>query len=482
MCTIALSLAVILGATERCSAQYAAAGFGRIEPNGFDRIRATVRTLLLQVDHLVDDMELDLERDPMSERLLLTGDEVRYETEHLASTVERTMDLNHVIRDFQEFDAAWHRLTRQVSRVSPDARHLHRNVARISQTDSELHRLLRVPAPMNMQELRGLAAVLRQTTQHLRRDLEHDLFGVRLQRTLLLHAGRMEEAVEHLESSIVRGAPVSHLRHDFEAVDDAWLELASSLREIGPMRFDHVQRAAGLVAIAEGKLRAALGFEPNPDQFTCFRPAPSEMRRTLPYAAHGAAVVIPNGWHIAPSPNHAARTPERNANPLSNPATSDLTVALGFLFGGDSRESKSDRAPSRRVAVPDDDGDHNHDRPQPPIRKVSPPQTQPSGQTAAREPSAAGTAQVPLKPTESAVQAKVARNLARLSVENRTAAMTQRTCPVSGELLGSRGTPIKVKVKDGESGKRLELFVCCDDCEEKLDEHPERYLNDHRNE
>jgi hypothetical protein len=35
--------------------------------------------------------------------------------------------------------------------------------------------------------------------------------------------------------------------------------------------------------------------------------------------------------------------------------------------------------------------------------------------------------------------------------------------------------PIKVSMKD-EFSVRRDVFVCCEDCEEKLDDHPEKYL------
>jgi hypothetical protein len=474
-----LSMVLLFGSGQSCWAQYGGASQWRGGPPiSADHVRAAVRTLLLQVDHLVEDMEMDLQRDPMSERLLLTADEVRDEAEQLAVSAERTVDLNHMMRDFQEFDAAWHRLTRQVSRCAPDDRHLQRNVARISQTDSELHRLLHVPAPVNVQELQALTAALHRATQHIAEDLETDLRGARYQRALLMQVGTLEEAIGHLEANIVAGADIRHLRQDFDTVDDAWSRLAGSLRELSSMRFDHVQRAAANVATAEGQLRAALGVDPNPEQFTCYRAAPSELRQNLPYASGSHAVPIPSGWRIGPTPGYAPRPAIPAGAAATTDNTPDLSFALNFLFGADSRE-KGDRPQPRRSDDNDDDRERRHDneRPGPPIRKVGP---SPSSLPVTPPGNANSAVPVPSKPTESALQSKVDKNLARLSPENRAAALAQRTCPVSGELLGSHGTPIKMKVKGkDDSGKRREVFVCCDECEDKLEDHPDRYLDRH---
>ncbi len=60
--------------------------------------------------------------------------------------------------------------------------------------------------------------------------------------------------------------------------------------------------------------------------------------------------------------------------------------------------------------------------------------------------------------------------LAELSVEDRELAKKQRICPVSGELLGAMGKPIKTTVK----GKTV--FLCCEGCEKQLKENPDKYL------
>jgi YHS domain-containing protein len=69
-----------------------------------------------------------------------------------------------------------------------------------------------------------------------------------------------------------------------------------------------------------------------------------------------------------------------------------------------------------------------------------------------------------------AASVDVSKGLAELSDADRTAAEKQRVCPVSGDLLGSEGKPIKVTVK----GKTV--FLCCPDCEEAITKNPDKYL------
>jgi len=60
--------------------------------------------------------------------------------------------------------------------------------------------------------------------------------------------------------------------------------------------------------------------------------------------------------------------------------------------------------------------------------------------------------------------------LAELSEADRALAEKQKICPVSGELLGSMGKPVKVTVK----GKTV--FLCCERCESKITKDPDKYL------
>jgi hypothetical protein len=64
----------------------------------------------------------------------------------------------------------------------------------------------------------------------------------------------------------------------------------------------------------------------------------------------------------------------------------------------------------------------------------------------------------------------ITKALAGLSPADRELAEKQKTCPVSGEPLGSMGTPVKVTVEDRE------VFLCCAGCEGELRSDPEKYL------
>lgn len=70
------------------------------------------------------------------------------------------------------------------------------------------------------------------------------------------------------------------------------------------------------------------------------------------------------------------------------------------------------------------------------------------------------------EPEDSALEAA----LAKLPAADRAAAEKQRICPVSGQLLGSMGTPIKVTVKGQE------VFLCCAGCKKSIEDDPDTYL------
>jgi hypothetical protein len=65
---------------------------------------------------------------------------------------------------------------------------------------------------------------------------------------------------------------------------------------------------------------------------------------------------------------------------------------------------------------------------------------------------------------------KVKASLALLSPEDRKVAEAQKVCPVSGEALGSMGTPYKVEL-EGQP-----VFLCCDGCLKKARDHAHETL------
>jgi len=65
----------------------------------------------------------------------------------------------------------------------------------------------------------------------------------------------------------------------------------------------------------------------------------------------------------------------------------------------------------------------------------------------------------------------IAAEMAKLSEEDRAAAVAQKVCPVGGGPLGGMGIPIKVELEGGKSA-----FVCCAGCADPLKDDPEKYL------
>ena len=75
------------------------------------------------------------------------------------------------------------------------------------------------------------------------------------------------------------------------------------------------------------------------------------------------------------------------------------------------------------------------------------------------------------KPAESnAVDPDVKASLDKLSPEDRKLADEQKTCPITGEPLGSMGVPPKLTIKDQT------VFVCCASCKKKAESEPEKTL------
>jgi YHS domain-containing protein len=64
----------------------------------------------------------------------------------------------------------------------------------------------------------------------------------------------------------------------------------------------------------------------------------------------------------------------------------------------------------------------------------------------------------------------VKAELAKLSPDDAASAEKQHVCPVSGEMLGSMGAPIKLDVQGHQ------IWICCEGCKETLLANPDKYL------
>lgn len=65
---------------------------------------------------------------------------------------------------------------------------------------------------------------------------------------------------------------------------------------------------------------------------------------------------------------------------------------------------------------------------------------------------------------------KMKAELAKLSPEDAASAEKQHFCPVSGEMLGTMGAPVKVDVNGQQ------VWICCEGCKDKLLANPDEYL------
>lgn len=137
-------------------------------------------------------------------------------------------------------------------------------------------------------------------------------------------------------------------------------------------------------------------------------------------------------------------------------ASLSIVVAAGAALVGCSKEEPSTQpaaaqpsAPSNQPAAAHDEAHAGHDH-------------QGSAQSG-HEHDAAGHA-------EHAGHSQYEDALAKLSPADRALAEKQKTCPVSGEPLGSMGTPYNVTVQGRD------VLLCCSGCEAEIKKNPEKYL------
>lgn len=66
--------------------------------------------------------------------------------------------------------------------------------------------------------------------------------------------------------------------------------------------------------------------------------------------------------------------------------------------------------------------------------------------------------------------AKMKAGLAKLSDEDRASAEKQHMCPVSDQMLGTMGAPIKLTLNEQD------VWICCEGCRKKAEADPDAIL------
>jgi hypothetical protein len=67
-------------------------------------------------------------------------------------------------------------------------------------------------------------------------------------------------------------------------------------------------------------------------------------------------------------------------------------------------------------------------------------------------------------------ESEITAALDKLSADDRSLAVAQRNCPVSGHRLGSMDAPVMVEV----NGRKV--LLCCESCREPILTEPEKFL------
>lgn len=140
-------------------------------------------------------------------------------------------------------------------------------------------------------------------------------------------------------------------------------------------------------------------------------------------------------------------------------ALDDLAMSLGV--DPRQKEAEQRQIPAVPQRQPDDPATGRLTVPPLPPRST-PPLLPPALRSGSARPSAQPEVLVVPELTDEPAIPETMKGIRQLSLSDQRMAMKQQTCPITSDLLGSMGRPIKVDV-DGRI-----VFVCCEGCVEKL--------------
>lgn len=216
--------------------------------------------------HLLTDIEFELRRTRGYDHVAGEARQFVDQTRHFTDSVRPNVDDEHLLRDFQQCDGAWHQLRGRLAEM-PRTSYVFRSTQRVERIDESLHQLLVIPDPLNRERVAQLSARLADTAGRLARDAR-DGRSDRRRRFRYQPISTIAEAfaasAEHFSQSVQQGAPSDHLRRDFAKLDRSWQDLDNRLRYLSIFRYWDVHRAAARVRPLMTELRDELRFAGEP--------------------------------------------------------------------------------------------------------------------------------------------------------------------------------------------------------------------------
>jgi exonuclease VII large subunit len=200
-------------------------------PLPIKELRAAMRDLTGELRHLIEDMQIDLRNDPESRQLIQDGAKVLDEAQHLTEALRPDANPGHILRDFEEFDAAWHHLADQL-RGGNRTRHIARGVAQVDRADQAIHDLLGSSAGLDRLEIGRLAGDWARAARHLLTDIEFELRRTRGYDHVTGEARQFVDQTRHFAEAVRPNVDDEHLLRDFQQCDAAWHQLRGRLAEM----------------------------------------------------------------------------------------------------------------------------------------------------------------------------------------------------------------------------------------------------------
>lgn len=248
--SLTISVGVALWATGVARAEHP-----QSPPLPIDELRAGMNELTGELRHLVEDMQTDLRNDPESRHLIQDGAKVLDEARHLTEALRPNADPQHILKDFEGFDAAWHHLADQL-RGGNRTRHIARGLARVNRADQAIHELLGSSAGLDRIEIQRLAGDWARAARHLLTDIEFELRRARGYDHVAGDARKFADQTRHFAEAVRPNVDDEHLLRDFQQCDAAWHHLRGRLAEMP--RTSYVVRATQRVERIDESLHQLL--------------------------------------------------------------------------------------------------------------------------------------------------------------------------------------------------------------------------------
>jgi hypothetical protein len=222
-----------------------------------DELLHRFASLTSALEHLAEDVELDLYDHPQRDTWARQSRDLRSRADQLRMAVANNYAHRDIVNYYKQFYDAWMPVKRELRGV--DNRYIQRNLNRLTQIHERLHALMWLPPVIDGRDILYLAETLHRNVETVSDRISlRQLVALNNANDVFRRAREFFALSNEFRQTVARETNLESIRWDFRVLDTAWYDLRTALGPIDdPRTIQYIALLDGTLA----ELRNGLGLE-----------------------------------------------------------------------------------------------------------------------------------------------------------------------------------------------------------------------------